>query len=230
MTDEFNEETPPPPALIITSVQVEPGPAHDQVSVWVSGQLGGTLTVGKGDGQRLAALLTSAQPLPGRRVPPELLRRMRVELRAALRHLHGMGPIDATGQAERLAQVITDVDTHMGGGISNDPPVGDPRPRVHVDHEDPALARSIEHALVGSLTELDVEVREATDAEQRQALHLTVAGIAERAARNELDRRGLDLAAMNRGRVQSGMPALTAVEALQRIDAAAHVAMNIRER
>lgn len=43
--------------LLITTVRVEPGPGHDLVHVWNRGGKAGVLTVTKGDGIAVAALL-----------------------------------------------------------------------------------------------------------------------------------------------------------------------------
>jgi hypothetical protein len=45
---------------LISSVQVEPFPGHDRITVWNRGANAGTLTVQKGDGDRLGAVLLNA--------------------------------------------------------------------------------------------------------------------------------------------------------------------------
>lgn len=45
----------------VTSVTVNPAGAHELVSVWVRGQLIGTLTVGPGDGERIKNALLGAK-------------------------------------------------------------------------------------------------------------------------------------------------------------------------
>ena len=72
--------------------------------------------------------------------------------------------------------------------------------------------------------ELDARLEAWAD----QHLPLTPGAIAEFAAGNELTRRGLDLAAMNRERARADMPVLTAVQTLERIDAAAGALNDLR--
>ncbi len=46
-----------PPRPLVSSVRIDFGPGHDVVHVWNRGGKAGTLTVDKGDGERVAALL-----------------------------------------------------------------------------------------------------------------------------------------------------------------------------
>jgi hypothetical protein len=89
-----------PEQPFITSVRVEPVGAHETVAIWIRGQCVGTLTVGKGDGEPLAAILRGSDVLAAmRRIPDDKLRMM------ASGQWCGHGQYAACAESVRRAQL-----------------------------------------------------------------------------------------------------------------------------
>lgn len=99
------------PAAFISSVRIEPGGgSHEYVTVWIRGANVGTLCVGKGDGERLEALLLPLAirarrfemrpPLKGEALDKAIEAQARIT-----RGLEATGKADAERFARRLEQV-----------------------------------------------------------------------------------------------------------------------------